>query len=442
MGKLGIGFIFTADDPLVGIDLDGMFSSDGWNDAAEDILAHFGAQTYVEISPSRTGGHIITVGEVGKGHQHELADGTKIELYDRGRFFTVTGEGWGPDGGALVERQEAIQWLCDTYIQKPLRPAEDRSGGRLEALDVDIHHDAVPPFEKFEALSAQHQRWKGTWEKTLRMPKDQSLSSYELSLADMAAKAQWTPQEIVDTLVAFRRKHGGDIKHTGYYQETLRVAAEFAARTQALEALPHADLASAPESQAIVAHLTGLDVVRYVQTGKSPANYRVYLSDGDCVVVGLAEKARQQAVWQTLTQERLGVPFEALTKPQWQQFLVCLGKIVEREDVEEPGFVKEYRGYLQDYGKNGEAECYETVLASKPFSVEGVLHINVGHFTGWLRTVQRIHKTENEVLGILKIFGAEQTKIHRHPDYGDRRRTDVTRRYWRGQLDNGLPLDV
>lgn len=439
-GADGIGFVFTVDDPFVGLDLDGMYGPDGWTDTAEHIFAVFGPHTYVEISPSGTGGHLITVGEVGRGRKADLADGTKIEVYDRGRFFTLTGEGWGPVDGAFVENQDALQWLFDTYLGQPLRAEDRRPDGHIAAIDAIISDAAVPPFEKFEAISrALHPKWTDTWNKTAKMPKDQSMSAYELSLADMMAKAGWTPQEMVDTLVAFRRKHGGEAKHAFYYQETLRVAAEFAARTHALEALPHADMASVKDSQSIVTHLTGLDIVRYVQTGKAPATYRVYFSDGDSVVLGLAEKARAQATWQTVAQERLKVPFEALTKTQWQQFLVCLGKIVEREDVEEAGFINEFRDHLHLYSKHGDTDCYDTIKDSKPFvTADGVLHLNIGHFAGWLRTMQRLHKAENEILSTLKLLNATREEVHRRAE----RRRDVKKRYWALPLDMSQAKDV
>ena len=43
---------------------------------------------YVEASPSGTGIHIITRGSVRDGGMRK---GPKVEMYSRGRFFTITG---------------------------------------------------------------------------------------------------------------------------------------------------------------------------------------------------------------------------------------------------------------------------------------------------------------------------------------------------------------
>jgi primase-polymerase (primpol)-like protein len=87
-GVEGIGFVFTENDPYVGIDLDDCCSKktgkiQPW---AKKILNKI--VSYSELSPSRTGVHIIAKGKLpGKGKKVG-----KIEIYDQGRYFTVTGE--------------------------------------------------------------------------------------------------------------------------------------------------------------------------------------------------------------------------------------------------------------------------------------------------------------------------------------------------------------
>ncbi len=87
----GIGFVFTADDPYCGIDLDNSIDANGeirpW---ALDLLAKL--DSYAEISPSRRGLKIfIKANKPGKRCRKVYHDGG-IEIYDCDRFFTVTGE--------------------------------------------------------------------------------------------------------------------------------------------------------------------------------------------------------------------------------------------------------------------------------------------------------------------------------------------------------------
>lgn len=87
----GIGFEF-GDSRFCGIDLDNVRDPKTGNltDDAHKIIERL--DSYTEISPSGTGVHIICKGILPKGSRKaELQPGTDIEMYDTGRFFTVTG---------------------------------------------------------------------------------------------------------------------------------------------------------------------------------------------------------------------------------------------------------------------------------------------------------------------------------------------------------------
>jgi hypothetical protein len=86
----GIGFVFSEHDPFAGIDLDACLDCVGnlraW---ARPIIERF-ADTYMEISPSGTGIKIWCKGKLPAAVRAKVEEGA-IEIYDRGRYFTVTG---------------------------------------------------------------------------------------------------------------------------------------------------------------------------------------------------------------------------------------------------------------------------------------------------------------------------------------------------------------
>lgn len=88
----GLGFVFTDSDPYAGVDMDNCRSPEtgeiaGW--AWEVIRA---LDSYTEVSPSRTGVHIIIRGELPKGQGNQAAlNGGKVEMFSRARYFTFTG---------------------------------------------------------------------------------------------------------------------------------------------------------------------------------------------------------------------------------------------------------------------------------------------------------------------------------------------------------------
>jgi hypothetical protein len=115
----GIGYVFTADDGLVGIDLDECLDDAGQlADWAAEILDRF--DSYSEVSPSGRGLKIWCMGAIGKGRKRivEKRDGAKasgIEVYSTGRYFTVTGERWKDSDNEVRSRQDQIDWLWSKY---------------------------------------------------------------------------------------------------------------------------------------------------------------------------------------------------------------------------------------------------------------------------------------------------------------------------------------
>jgi primase-polymerase (primpol)-like protein len=136
----GIGFVFATDDPFAGIDLDRCLDEQGnLLDWARPILERF--PSYAEVSPSGRGLKVFIRGAVpdGKGTRKHVGSG-EVEIYDRGRFFTVTGRRWPGSpctvedcSAALVELYEGLK-AKGKPAPDPLRlrvPAEPRTDDDL-----------------------------------------------------------------------------------------------------------------------------------------------------------------------------------------------------------------------------------------------------------------------------------------------------------------------
>jgi RecA-family ATPase len=104
-GYGGIGFVFTPDDDLCGVDLDSCLDPETGEieDWARAIIEEF--NSYTEISPSGIGVHVLVKGELPAGRNRK----GRIEMYDRGRYFTVTGRHLAGTPKAIESRQEEIQ---------------------------------------------------------------------------------------------------------------------------------------------------------------------------------------------------------------------------------------------------------------------------------------------------------------------------------------------
>lgn len=87
-----------------------------------------------------------------------------------------------------------------------------------------IDPTAQPPFDKFSALQDLDDKFRQTWERKRRDLPDQTASSYDMSLANYAVMAGWNDQEVIDLLIAFRRRHNEKLKYDGYFLRTIERA--------------------------------------------------------------------------------------------------------------------------------------------------------------------------------------------------------------------------
>ena len=119
----GIGFVFTDNDPIVGVDLDDCRDPETGDvdDAALDIIARL--DSYTEVSPSGTGYHVLIRGELPEGRNRRGS----VELYDTARFFTVTSDHVEETPTRVARRQDALTAIHREYVQDTERDMASES---------------------------------------------------------------------------------------------------------------------------------------------------------------------------------------------------------------------------------------------------------------------------------------------------------------------------
>ena len=126
----GVGFVFSNEDNLIGVDLDDCYDATlrSFNNAA---LQHIADQVtgYTEISPSGTGVKIFTRANLPASHvDHAIG----LEIYPQSRFFTVTGQ--HIDGAIPADEQDLTTIVPPRTI--------NRTG--------DAFADYTPPVEGYD----------------------------------------------------------------------------------------------------------------------------------------------------------------------------------------------------------------------------------------------------------------------------------------------------
>ena len=164
----GVGFMFSPEDSFCGVDLDGCRDPETGEVAkwASSIIKSL--DSYCEVSPSKTGVKIFVLGNMkGRKGRKTGLDFPKVcdkqpglEVYERGRYFAVTG--WKLEGvpDEPQERQEQLSALLAKHF--PIRkasangshrngPAAPGANGHTTAAELwERHRQRLP-----QAISGQ-----------------------------------------------------------------------------------------------------------------------------------------------------------------------------------------------------------------------------------------------------------------------------------------------
>jgi hypothetical protein len=122
----GVGFVVSADDDIVAVDLDHCFDRNGRKGEPWAIEVIQKLQSYSEFSPSGEGIRIFI-----RGKLPNASSGRKkgnIEIYSAGRYLTVTGHRLKNAPTTVQSRQPEIDWLFQKFFTEPEPKAKPTNG--------------------------------------------------------------------------------------------------------------------------------------------------------------------------------------------------------------------------------------------------------------------------------------------------------------------------
>jgi putative DNA primase/helicase len=156
----GIGFVLT-NTPFTGVDLDKCRKprTGGITRWAGKIVAEM--NSYTEITPSGMGLHILAEGKLPPGGHRK----GNVEMYDTGRFFTITGQHLKGTPTSIKDRQKELKKLHSRIFgvkgQKPASSRKLRSEAQKSPRlpDSDLIQKAMRARngDEFSRL------WSGDW---------------------------------------------------------------------------------------------------------------------------------------------------------------------------------------------------------------------------------------------------------------------------------------
>ena len=221
----GIGFVFTDKDPYVGIDIDGVCEPwlGGAKEWASDIVAKL--SSYTEYSPSQTGLHIIIKAK--KNSSASRKD--NIEIYDKGRYFTFTGNLYDKSLNTVNARQAELDSLCkETFsCREETQPSSPLPEGKtLSDQEIDDLISKMKSAQNGEKVSLL---FDGRWSEIKdNKGQQQYPSQSEADQAFCNMLAFWIDNPVcIDQMFRKSRLYRGKWERQDYRERTIKNALNY-----------------------------------------------------------------------------------------------------------------------------------------------------------------------------------------------------------------------
>jgi len=255
-----------------------------------------------------------------------------------------------------------------------------------------LNPDADVPGEKFFVLMENEPRFRQAWAHSIKM---ESQSEYDLSLTSYMYRAGWTSQEIVNTLIANRRKFNEDLKlRHDYYERTLNKATQVAFDLERETAvaifketgeIPASAQKDPAEILAVISQTVNLSITKILNYASDHSSYSLEINGHMIQFGGIENICKQPLFWQRVfetTQIHGGnVPPKKLSTERWTDFCNNLLSVQFVIDIGEgSSSLEQIQYYLGRYIENStlciDNEIESDAYANKPFVKNGKLYLS------------------------------------------------------------------
>lgn len=255
------------------------------------------------------------------------------------------------------------------------------------AWRFELAPHAEPPADKFMALCELDIKFRLSWLHKRTDLQDQSASSYDLSLATRALTAGWSAQEVVNLLIAGRRKHGADLKlRQDYYEHTLSKALsgqEQETRQQTIEDLkagkpvPPLVAHDPAENLAILSDLLEIPITKFVRYRGQKNSYQLEV-EGRTMNVETIDHLESQTRFRRLILDHSNKLIPLFKGEAWRDRIVQLFQAVQDVDVSLATNRGTYENWIElhlnEFGIERE-NWHKAAYEYRPFAIDGGTHI-------------------------------------------------------------------
>lgn len=308
----------------------------------------------------------------------------------------------------------------DTFLPAVQRDSLSSIAVNHDSLELVIDPDADVPSAKLDLLREIDAKFSDSWDKKRKdfASGDYSMSTYDFSLARIACGAGWTDQEVCNLLIAFRRKHGADLKmqNKQYYQRTIARARVEASKTDAMHEITTFAQSQGSDAPSVLdpnqkdillqslSSMFGVQLIQIKRYVADPPQYQLVTARGS-ITLGDVDSLIVQRAMRSKLAAATGVYMRKFKDDQWddvaQTLLNCCMDIPLDDAASEEGEVREWVDtYLNNKPPLAEDALEEAINQSAPIRVDGGTAIFGMDFRKWLRITQQ-EKLTGKKMGIL-----------------------------------------
>lgn len=326
---------------------------------------------------------------------------------------------------ATINEDDALSVLLDGAWEQAERDVDLKKGaGRTTVGDITLDPIAEPPFDKFWALLEGDQKFKQSWDRK-RKDMGESPSEYDMSLANFAVRAGWSDQEVVNLLIAWRRRHGESLKldRPDYYALTVgknrqrwQQEAETAQTIEEMASTPTTEDGEVDREKirAMLSSVLGVEVKRFVQHRSAQPKYRLE-TDTASIVIGDSAAVLSQSKFRA---QVFAIARKVLPKfkdREWEQIVRGLGELCEVEDIGEEATERgQARTWIASYlaAHPPLEDRDEAAKKGTAFVRDGATYVFGHELRKWLVVSEFDRVTPHEMGSLLKHFGCAPVRVN------------------------------
>lgn len=349
-----------------------------------------------------------------------------------------TGERFNPD-----ELDGLISFVGDE-----LKPTVDAV---TVTPNFKLDPNAQPPADKLADLIEYDPNFKVTWHKQADVARqkegrDTSLSAYDMTLINIAKSWHWTDQEIVNLIIAFRRKHqqkpedfkkatrasyhlknlqkaavqlhdGGNLAEDSlkFYQECVadQVGTNGKQKSKKEQQKKQEDMVK--KAKLHIKKNLGVNVEKIHKYMSTPPEYEIVLADGQRVMVGKSSSLLNQEKMRHIIFDNCNLHLVSKKSRAWQQITTYFHYLMEEVDTApetrdmdamESWIIEHVEAMpLQD-------DPNDAIMTKDPFKRAGNTYVFLDRLQSYLKTNKGEILSNKEIGVLMRRCGCNSTPVN------------------------------